>query len=190
MAQGNAAQLFCPPLRRLQNGFVVNTMTPECLAGDLRPTGSSAFFGSMAWTANLCIYLPLILSQPLIVSQFYWYNIATVNGSTDVGIYTEDGATKLVSTGSTLNSGANSIQVVNVSDVTLPSNCRLWLALGSDSGTHTYWGYTGAIAQNMEFIGIQQQASGFSSGLPASATFAAPSVAKIPMYGFSSKSVI
>ncbi len=173
---------------RLVDAAVINVFSPECLGMDYLVTDND--IPSTAWTANLLVYVPLIAANALIVSQFFWYNGATVDGAshTDVGIYTEDGSTKLVSSGSTVNAGTSQFQAANISDVTLPANRRLWLALGCDSSTQTYR-CTNLIISGLEFIGVKQQASGWSSGLPSSATFAAPSVAKMPIFGFTGKAV-
>jgi hypothetical protein len=126
-----------------------------------------------------------VLTHATLVSQFWWVNGATVDGSssTDIGIYTEDLATKLGSSTPTTNSGTSQIQVVNVTDFLIPPNRRLWLAFGCNSSTQTY-DRINPIAGLMDLIGIKQQASGWSSGLPASITAAAPTVAYVPYCGF------
>lgn len=172
----------------LPNNTSVHILSPETIGPELLATDTLLSTGT-AWTANLLIFIPLIIQEPLIASQFFWYNGATVNGNTDVGIYTFDGQTKLGSTGSTVNAGASQIQVVDVTNFTLPPNVKLWLALGSDSATHTF------IAANLaaipqDSIGITQQGSGWSSGLPTTITPAVPAVAKLPMFGFTGASVI
>jgi hypothetical protein len=70
---------------------------------------------------------------------------------------------------------------VNITDVLLAPG-RYWLAIGSDSGTHTY-NRANAATQFLNSFGIYQQTSAWSSGLPAPPTFAAPSVATIPVFG-------
>lgn len=183
---GNLAERALPPPLSLVNGITINVFGYECLGLDLLYiiTGLS----SGVWTANLATYIPLIAVEPVLVSQFFWFNGATVDGNTDVGIYTEDGVTKLGSAGSTLNSGTSQIQVVNVSDFVLPANRRFWLALACDSATQTYWrNATAAVRQ--DYVGVKQQTSAWSSGLPSSATFAAPSVATLPLFGFTGTTI-
>lgn len=179
--RGNAAWSISPPLANLFNSITVNMLSPECLGADLMAVINR--LSGAAWTANLLTFVPLMTTRPLLVSQFFWHNGATVNGETDVGIYNADGTVKLGSTGPTTNSGASQIQVVDVTNFTLTSNSRFWLALGSNSGTHTYW-RSDPVANAQDFLGIKQQASGWSSGLPSSATFAVPSVAVLPHFGF------
>jgi hypothetical protein len=183
---GNLIEHVTPPVTRFVDAAVVNVFSPECLGMDYLVTDNG--IPSTAWTANLLVYVPLITANALIVSQFFWYNGTAVSGNSDAGIYTEDGMTKLVSTGSTANAGTSQFQATNITDVTLPANRRLWLALGCDNGTQTYR-CTDLIVSGLEFIGVKQQASGWSSGLPTSATFAAPSIAKMPIFGFTGKAV-
>lgn len=166
----------------------INVLSPECLGPEILPA-ASASWASGAFTANLIIFVPLIVAQPLVVSQFFWQNGATVAGNTDVGIYNSDGSSKLASSGSTANAGTSAIQIVNITNIVLPANTRLWLALSSDSSVQTYLRNATA-ARSWDYMGIQQQAAGWSSGLPASATFAAPAVAYLPFCGFTGSSVI
>lgn len=170
-----------PPYNRLVSQKTISVASSECIGPDI-VTGDVGV-ASAAYTANLLSIIPLVVTNPTVVSQFYWINGGTVNGSTDVGIYTEDGATKLGSTGSTANSGTSQIQVVDITNFNIPANRRLWLVLGSDSGTQTYKAGN-TVAGFLSLIGVKQQASGWSSGLPSSLTFAAPSVAYLPYFGF------
>lgn len=167
--------------------LTINTLSPECLGMEFLAEFQG--WASAVWTTNLLVFVPLILPVPAIVNRFFWANGATVSGSTDVGVYNEDGTSKLGSTGSTLNSGTSAIQSVDVTDFYLPANRRMWLALGCDNATQTFWRSNLALV-GMEFIGIKTQASGWSSGLPASITLATPSVAKTPLFGFTGNSVI
>lgn len=185
---GLVAEYRLPSLAARVNPITIGSWSAECasLVWSLAFTTNAA---SAAWTANLVTYVPFSLAFPLRVSQFFWYNGATVNGSTDVGIYAASGATKLGSTTATGNSGTSAIQIVDVTDFTLPGNTILWLALSSDSGTQTYWRKSVTAATIQSFAGIKQQTGGWSSGLPASATFADPSVAFLPLFGFTGGSV-
>lgn len=179
---GNVIEYISPPVTNLQNAVTINVLSYECLGLDLLYVLSGGV-GSAVWTANLATYVPLVTRQPILVSQFFWMNGTVVDGNTDVGIYSEDGATKIASTGSTLNAGTSQIQTVDVSDVILATNRRYWLALASDSGTQTFWRGT-PTARAQGFIGVKQQTSAWSAGLPSSATFADPSVAVLPIFGF------
>lgn len=168
------------------NNINVHPLGQECLGRYSIVDNGAA---STVWTANLLIFIPLLLIEPLLVSQFFWFNGATAADNTDVGIYSFDGATKFGSTGSTLNSGTNTLQVANVTDFWIPANTRMWLALGSDSATHTYI-LANPVVAVLDLIGVTQQAAGWSSGLPSTITPAVPTVAKLPLFGFSGKSTV
>lgn len=170
-----------PPYMAMVNNRSVHILSQECVRDELTAIDTS--LTALAWTANLLVFVPLIVDEPLTVSQFFWENGTAVDGNTDVGIYSFDGQTKLGSTGATLNAGTSQIQVVNVTDFTLPPNVRLWLALGSESGTQTYFA-ANLVTVGLDFIGVTQQASGWSSGLPTTITPAAASQAKLPLFGF------
>lgn len=165
----------------------INIVSAEALGQDMLSVTTT--FASAAWTANLLVYVPFILAAPLIVSQFFWRNGSAVAGSVDVGIYTENGSLKLGSSGATGASGTGVIQVVDVTDFYVPSNTRLWLALGCDDAGQAFGARTLAVA-GLDYLGVKQQAAGWSSGLPTTATFAAPSVAIVPLYGFTGGAVI
>ena len=97
---GDVREYIAPSIVNLVDNITVSVFGPECCGIELE-VASNATLGAGTWTANLLIFVPLITAEPLVVSQFFWYNGGTVNGNTDVGIYTEDGTTKLVSTTST-----------------------------------------------------------------------------------------
>lgn len=168
------------------NNVNVHIFGPECL-GQYAITDNGA--ASTAWTANLLTFIPLLLNEPLLVSQFFWFNGSTAADNTDVGIYSFDGATKYGSTGSTANSGTNTLQVADVTDFRIPANKWLWLALGCDSSTHTFI-VANPVVAILDLIGTTQQAAGWSSGLPSTITPATPTVVKLPLFGFSGKSVV
>lgn len=184
----SASEHLFPPIVGPVNNSVVHPVTPECIGPELLAIDSG--LTSIVWTANLVTYIPLVLQAPFLVKQFFWQNAAAAADFTDVGIYSADGSIKLGSAGATANSGTNALQKVDVADFWLPFNQRLWLAIGSDSATQAYRGSVIAVAA-MDFIGVKQQAAGYSSGLPATATFATPTVVNaLPMFGFTGQSVI
>lgn len=175
------------PYGSLVNNATINPYGSECLGIEIQGLNNGITTG--AWTANLLIFIPLILQEPLLVAQFFWHNGTTVAGNTDVGIYNESGGTKLGSSGSTANAGTSVLQVVNVTDFYVPANVRLWLALGCDSSTQQFFRSIAPIA-DQDYIGIKQQVSGWSSGLPASVTPATPTEAVLPTFGFTGKAVV
>lgn len=184
---GDVLEYVTPSIAYRRNPTTLNMFSNALLGPELaailgQPTSLTA-----NWTANLAIYIPLITTEQMIVSQLYWHNGTTLAGNTDVGIYTEDGVTKLGSTGSTVNSGSNVLQVVDVTDFTLAPHRRYWLALSCDNTSQFF---RSAVAVNfLDLIGVKQQTSAWSSGLPASATLNTPTVAYLPFFGFTGATI-
>lgn len=171
----SVAALSRPTRRR-----VITPFSPEAVMGELLAVDTGLSSG--AWTANLAEYVPITLSQPTVVGAFFWENGGTVGGSTEVCVYDPAATTKLATSTATTNAGTSAIQSVDITDVTLGPG-RYWLSIGSDSGTQTY-NRANAVSQYLNAMGIYQQTSAWSSGLPAPPTFAAPSVGALPMFGF------
>lgn len=180
-------RLIQPPYTSLVDNINVHPFGPECLGKDILAVDSG--LTSLTYIANLLVFVPMILSEPLLVAQFFWHNGASVAGNTDVGIYNEAGTTKLGSSGSTANSGTSVLQAVNVTDFYLPAHKRLWLAIGCDSGTQTFFA-ANLIVNLADYVGFKQQASGWSSGLPSSISLDTPTQAVLPNFGFTGRAVI
>lgn len=188
---GNTIQYLSPPIFSAVNDANIHTLSFETVGLAVAALRSSLTNTSVAWTANRLIFLPLLLVQPTLVDQFFWINsVNPAAGNSDIGVYTFDGQTKLVSCGSTANSGtATILQAANATNTILPANEWLWLALGCDSSSQTYISSQLNVA-GMNGAGIKEQLSGWSSGLPATITLGAPTVAVLPVFGFTGRSVI
>lgn len=181
MKTGNVIENTSPPVLSLVNNRTIYPLCRECIGSEI--LGIDDALASGTWTANLLCFVPLILVEPLLVAEFFWHNGATVSGETDVGVYSFDGQTRLGRSGPVANSGTSQIQVAPVTDFLLPANRRLWLALGCDNATQTF-NRANLAASGLDFIGVTQQGSGWSSGLPSTITPATPTVASVPMFGF------
>jgi hypothetical protein len=120
---------------------------------------------STAWgTANLALYLPVILGTPATVYKMGVTNGTVINGNFDLGIYDERGV-KLVSTGSTAQSGASALQTVDVTDtILLPGT--YYLALASNSTTATFTCAT-TVLLRQEATLVQEQLTAFALPSPA-----------------------
>lgn len=176
-----------PPYCFLANNTTIHPYDEACVGPEI--IGLDNGIATGVWTANLLAFIPLILREPLLVAQFFWHNGIAVDGNTDVGIYNESGGAKLGSSGSTLNAGTSALQIVDVTNFYIPANVRLWLALGCDSSVQQFFRSVAPVV-DQDYIGIKQQASGWSSGLPTSATLAIPTIAVLPTFGFTGKSVV
>ena len=142
---------------------------------------------SATWPANnQAIYIPFELDMPMIVTQMFTVNGATASGNVDVGIYSADG-TRLVSKGSTAQSGTNTIQAYDITDTYLDCGA-FYMALALSSTVGTLFRLSHGAANDWLIWGGLQQASAFA--LPATATFAVNTTQYLPLFGITGNSVI
>jgi hypothetical protein len=137
---------------------------------------------SNAWgTANTAVYMPICLPWPYPVKRLWWINGSAGSGSghVDVGIYTIGGA-RIVSTGSTVMSGASAVQYVSLGTAIILGPGSFYMAYTNDGTTNRSFGYAPTAAQGRQ-SGFLMQASALP--LPASATFATTTVANMPFCG-------
>lgn len=143
--------------------------------------------GSISFSvANRAYYHPIYLPFGCIVTQLWWINGTTGGGNVDCGVYSRAGD-RLVSTGSTAQSGTNALQIVNVTDTILDIGWY-YLAVACDSGSATAFGGAQILTGHNSVLGMAQEASAFP--LPATATFAAPSTARLFMVGFTNGRIV
>jgi hypothetical protein len=163
---------------------MLTPLSPESLGLDAHAVDWPAPAVSAWPTANLGLYFPLTVQRSVLVSRLAWCN-GTVNAAAniDVGIYDYE-LNRLVSTGNTLMSGANAVQSVDITDLSLPPG-RYYLAMVVDTVTTATFlrGVGGATlsAETIRAHGAAQEAS--ASPLPATATFAAFAQNYVPIFG-------
>ena len=152
---------------------------PLCLA-------SAQFTQVIAWPlANLAIAFPFSVEERQVAYQLGWENGATVSGNVDAGIYSYGGS-RMVSTGSTAQSGASAPQVVDVTDTVLDPGIY-FAAMAMDNATGIV--RSSALAARLARVcGVQEQATAFP--LPASATWAVMTRAFIPLLGIALRPVM
>lgn len=90
-------------------------------------------------SSNIVLY-SVVVTEPYRVLRFWWQNGSTLNGNVEVAVFTENG-TRIATTGSTAQSGANVMQQVSA-DFTLGAG-RYWIGMASNSSTATFAGRTG-----------------------------------------------
>lgn len=131
-----------------------------------------------AWpAANRAIYVPVLVEQPVLVTQMAVWVTAQA-GNLDVGIYSEK-LGRLVSAGSTPVGTAGALQAVNITDTTLDPGL-FFLALCCDTISASFLRANVGGADFYRLCGIQQQAVGAVT-LPDPAVFANPSSAYCPV---------
>jgi hypothetical protein len=124
--------------------------------------------GSVAWpTANLAIYVPFRVPVAIVAYKIACGTGAATTGNFDLGIYNAAG-TRLVSTGSTAKTTANSDRVIDITDTTLIPG-MYYFAMAVDTLSAAYQGWTAPNVGYLNLLGCRQQASAFA--LPNPATF-------------------
>jgi hypothetical protein len=144
--------------------------TDEIFTRELRWVQTNLGIVSGAWpAANRAIYLPFAVDETVIIDKLGVFNGSTASGNLDLGIYSATTLAKLVSSGSTAQSGTNTLQALTVTDTTLAPGCYfLACAMNGTTGTALRYAMTGSNIQYWECAGMRQEASAFA--LPATAT--------------------
>lgn len=130
-------------------------------------------------SANLALYVPFYMQVPGVVTQMFTANGSTAGNNVDVGIYSADG-TRLVSSGSTAQSGTSVEQIYNITDTLLGPGV-FYMAVAMDGTTGTLRRVTPGAAPIMTMLGMAQQATAFA--LPAVATMATCTTNYLPLFG-------
>lgn len=147
---------------------------------------SSAASGTMV--ANRAIYVPFTLAVPIVAKLLFHYNGTTATGNLDMGLYADDGR-RLVSSGSTGQSGTNQLQTFDIADTNLGPGL-FYVAVVSDSSSSTWFRVIMVGQREAAQAGVALEASVFP--LPATATFATFSgvTSTIPLLGLTTRTVI
>lgn len=139
---------------------------------------------STAWpTANLAMYWPIMISSPVLVTSMFVVNGGTVSGNVAIAVYTPDG-TKVGGTAATAHASANAIQSINPTANFEIGPGLYYMGLVFDNGTATTRAFSIATLSYGRMMGVFQQASAYSSGAPATATFASNAQVALPQFGF------
>lgn len=155
-------------------GFVYST------ALSLLGTASN-ISGSTAWpSANLAIFVPVIVPRQCTVYKLAIGAGATAAGNFDVGVY-DAGGNRLVSSGATAKGNAVE-HIINTTDIVIGPGLY-YMALAAD-GTNNYqmWNPSGTSPiplQKARLVGTLQMATAYT--LPATATMVARTVAPVPL---------
>lgn len=150
------------------NRIVIGTSSPESCP---EVAGCPAAVSAVWPTANTAIFVPFVVHTELIAVKIGVCNGATVSGNVDVGIY-DDQQNRLVSVGSTAQSGVSATQSFDITDTTLVPGVY-FMALNVDNVTGTVIRWTPGVVGIAGGFGVYNQAVGAVT-LPATATFASP----------------
>jgi hypothetical protein len=125
---------------------------------------------SAAWTvANGAFYFPLAIQRTMVARRLWWANGATVSASynVDVGLYLDAGqkpGARLVSSGSTAQGTASTLQFVDIADTAVPAGV-VWLGMACSSTSATFFRTSLAGGAADAALGFQE-----ASALPLPAT--------------------
>jgi hypothetical protein len=81
--------------------------------------------------ANTGVFIPFGLVEATTFTKMFWANGSAVTGNLDVGLFQEDG-TLIVSAGTTAQATISTLQVVDITDTSLPRG-RYYLGITSDT---------------------------------------------------------
>jgi hypothetical protein len=172
------------PILRNTDRFILSPATPDSVGAILSGMGFGSALGTYP-SANAAFYMPVSVHGKITVVKMFIENGATASGTVDVGIYDAGGA-RLVSSGSTAQTGTAAIQEFDITDTTLsPGLYYLAIAMDNTTGTLLRWSTSSALTKCMGIVG---QASAFP--LPSSATFAAVPSSNFPSVFASLRTVI
>ena len=164
----------------------INPSSPESINVGSSPNGIANASSGAYPASNRAIFIPFYVSKPTVIINAFAYNGATASGNLDIGIYDIAG-TKLVSTGSTAQTGTNAIQTIALTSTEIGPGV-FYLAIAMDNTTGTLFRQTFGVARLDQVTGIAQMASAFT--LPATATFASVASDFVPLFGISTRSVV
>ena len=136
--------------------------------------------GSGTLTASSALYVPVELIQPSTFVAAMWCNGATLAGTVEVGVYTDDWIL-ITSTGAITQSGASTAQVASMTTFTLKPS-RYYLAFVCSSATATFIGHS-VNQSRWSMLGVSEQPS--ARPLPSTAAPAITSSAFVPQFGIS-----
>lgn len=169
------------------NRVTIHTGSPECI-GPLMAQQAAQCTTSAAWpSANLAIFVPFLVHTQIIAVKMFTSNGATASGNIDIGIY-DSGQNRLVSMGSTAQSGTSAIQTFDIADTLLEPGVY-YMALSQSGTTGTFLSSAQIPLPDIRSFGILSQALG-SVTLPDPATVAAIANAYIPLFGLTARSLI
>jgi hypothetical protein len=159
----------------VQHWHSISTITDGLVAPQ------NATSSTVTWpTANLAIYVPVIVRARVVVKQLWFANQTTASGNYDIGLY-DAGGTGLLRKGSAAKPSGSDEVVWDCTDTTIGPGIY-FLALAMSVNTDTLYGNNTPSPPNFAAMGLFSEASALP--LPATATFAVPqTLAVYPIIG-------
>lgn len=170
------------PINNRPPSSFITALSVESVAIELLTVSNQGIssFSSANWpSANQAVFIPFTLRGKIVTSSLFCINGSANSGNIDIGIYTSDG-TKIISTGSTVSAGTQTMQSVGITPLTLGPGVY-YMALACSSATNNVRQVAALNATRQKAVGIFQQATAFP--LPATATFATYTTVQTFLYG-------
>lgn len=163
----------------------INTFSEQSVGPSLNALTGGGAPSSAAWpAANDAIFIPIAISQKIVTKQLFFINGSVASGNLDIGLYTQDGY-RLVSSGSSLQTGTNAPQRIAISEISL-SPGRYYMAAALDNGVGTVF-RSNLTTLRLQEIGIAKMETAFP--LPTIATFATVTSGLLPTMGLTIKGI-
>ena len=138
--------------------------------------------------SNNAFYFSFSIPAPITVAKMFIYNGATVAGTIDMGIYTDD-YTRIVSSGAITQAGVSALQEFDVTDTWLDKG-RYYFAFAQSLNTATFFQTAQVGNTENKLFGVMMQSA--ANPLPAVATPVAltSSIWGIPILGLSTRTLV
>ena len=172
------------PIAQGYNNVVISTSSPDSIGVELdvlnaKPAVTTWFL------ANGALYIPFVVSRPFTARVMGVVNGGVTSGNIDVGIY-DDQKNRLVSKGSTAQSGISVAQLMDITDTPLNPGVY-YMGVACDNTTANFWKFP-CTNVAITALGVLVQATAFP--LPATAAWTAGSSTGIPIALVSAKTAI
>lgn len=182
-------QLAYPPSYRCDMPLI-SPLSFQAIGDEYTAMSATNLVASANASASTVFAYPFQLNSPYLARKVWWANgtAASATDHIDVGVYTEDGATLLLHSGSTACNGtSNVLQEVDTTDTLLPVG-RYWCAF-IDGSTASNFVASAAPAVLWRAMGCAQQ-TGSGSTLGSTFTPAAYASAWLPMFGIANRTFV
>jgi hypothetical protein len=150
--------------------------------------GSLSGVASTVWPAtNRIILVPFRIATPMLIVKMWFYNGGTASGNLDVGIYSVDG-TKIVSAGSTAQTGTSTIQTIDTTDTMIgPGLFYIASVMDNTTGTNR-----AVIPNQLGFLATMGMATAVTDAFPLPATIAFLTITNVfvPSAGLSTRTTV
>ena len=167
---------------------MISTVSRLSLGRNAAAWNEAAPVSGALGAANNAFFFPFSIPSPITVAKLFMYNGATVAGTIDMGIYTDD-FTRIVSSGAITQAGVSTLQEFDVTDTPLDKG-RYYLAFAQSLGTALFFQTAQVNNPENKLFGVMMQFN--ASPLPAVAVPVAlgATVWGVPIIGLSTRVLV